>query len=498
MLFARRMQRRIGQCSVLIKIVVALALALSMVVGIYSYLVFRMQGRWMQDRRDALGTIVSLSVQEQFSRSLIGGIKAGKHPPAKLNFDRAGPDVWVVDPEQRIVSSTMPGQAGMAWRKNAGGGGLVMRLPNHGECRSCHEGGQSQLGEIRTGPAPMLASSEWQMQWILFYGVMMTVLILVGMVFCFVRFVRQPLALLLRLMHRAQGGDLSVRFPVRSRDETAQLGHGFNRMIHSLAKAQSSLQIAHDRQIQQAEKLASVGELASSMAHEIRNPLAGIRTAVQVLSEKIAPGNGNQIMREIVDEVVLQTDRIQRIVSDMLQYVRPKPPKKVPCNLRDLVERCVKFVGPQAGKHHVRIDVRCAAEEFEVHADPAQIQQAILNLVLNAIEAMKTGGELAIAMVEGEGECVLTIRDTGPGIPREVQPRIFSPFFTTKQHGTGLGLSITRGIIQQHGGRLEFKSEPGRGTQFRVFFPILESAGSSWGGFSEDSRREMVVQKEGL
>ena len=470
--------RRVQRISLLVKITVALAAALTMVIGLYTYFLIRLESRWNEDRHTAIQSLVTMTVREQFVRSLLGKNISSNHPPRVLYSEPGWPKIWVLNHDEKIIASNSPSEINQSW-KNRPSRQDILTIPmsNMVECRGCHDTEISKLAQIRIdtkGIAPIRIFRS-QISLILGYGFIMGILILSGMIFCLIYFVRDPIASLLQLMQQAQSGNLGVRFRLRGRDEITKLGHGFNLMIHSLAKARVSLQSAHESQIQQAEKLASVGELASGLAHEIRNPLAGIKTAVQVLSEKINTMSGNDDLKEVAQEVAVQTERVNRLVNDMLQYVRPKSPQNVDCSLRDLVEKCVKFVLPQATKQKIDVIWTPPAEDFEIHADPSQIQQAILNLILNAIQAMQHHGRLELKLWRRDDFVLLEIKDNGPGIPAAVQQRVFSPFFTTKPQGTGLGLSITRGIIQRHRGRLQFESAPGQGTTFTLELPIHRS-----------------------
>ncbi len=505
---ARRWRSRLTDRSILVKILVALTVTLGLVVGIYTYLILRIQERWSDDRFAATCVIAARAVQEQFSRSLIGGVTPARHPPTVIQSEPGWPRVWVVDEGRRVLSSTETNNMRRVWDSSLASRRSVsaINLPNREECRNCHDPKHARLAQILMAPAdndPVLDQTARQ-RWLLVYGFLMAVLILSGMTFCLVRFVRQPLARMAGLMGRVQKGDLSARFRVRGHDEVAQLGRGFNRMIRSLTSARASLQQAHHRQIQQAEKLASVGELASGLAHEIRNPLAGIKTAVEVLSEKISAREGdgsNGDLKEVVQEVGVQIERIHRLVGDLLRYVRPKPPETVACDLRDLLKRCLHLVRPQADKQKVEIRVEDHSDDHKICADPGQIEQAILNISLNAIQAMPQGGTLTLAMRKDapNGFVILKIQDTGEGISPEAQQHIFSPFFTTKAQGTGLGLSITRAIIESHRGRLDFASERGKGAVFTISLPLFKVHGCGEGqcldmpGGRQASRNQEVI-----
>jgi two-component system, NtrC family, sensor kinase len=481
-----RIRRNILGCSLRIKILVALAAALLLVTGFYTYLLLRVHDRWNADRTQATHALLALSVQEQFSRNLLSPSGIANHPPKQLKTQNQWLPVWVIDQEEKIIASNSPQEVGKRWDPTATSyPTTVSHLPNQLECQSCHSSEQNHLAKIvvASGGIQLSKAQTIQERWIVVYGLSMSFLIIVGVSLCLLKFVKDPLARLVQLMRRVQSGELNVRFHSRGKDEVSQLGHGFNRMIRSLAKAQRSLQIAHGQQMQQAEKLASVGELASGLAHEIRNPLAGIKTAVQVLTEKIDAQNekSDPSLKEVATEVSAQVERVHRLVGDLLQYVRPKPPKTMQCDVRLLIEKCMCLIRPQAEKQSIFVRWDCLASECEICADPEQIQQAFLNILINALQAMPQGGTLTMRLTHKttSGMLMLSIHDTGAGMSEDTQKRLFSPFFTTKPKGTGLGLSITRGIIQNHGGDLSFESKTNHGTTFTLTLPLIKVHGCS-------------------
>jgi signal transduction histidine kinase len=284
-------------------------------------------------------------------------------------------------------------------------------------------------------------------------------------------------------MRRVQAGDLSARTATEGRDEVGELARGFNAMVASLDSTQRELRESHEKQIQQADKLASIGELASGIAHEIRNPLAGIGAAVEVLAEN---HNGNGQYAEVAGEIHQQIGRLNRTLHDLLDFARPREPEIAPCDVQEIIKPMLALVRPDAQKHRVQIVEEFAADLPPISADAQQLQQAILNVLLNAVQAMPDGGTLTVSTEAVEGGRLkpvlqtvrstsfslirIRIRDTGVGIAPEDLGRIFSPFYTTKHRGTGLGLSITRTIIEKHRGSIAVESEPGRGTTFTMEF----------------------------
>jgi hypothetical protein len=275
-------------------------------------------------------------------------------------------------------------------------------------------------------------------------------------------------------MRNVQAGNLDARAEVESGDQIGQLARGFNSMVGSLEATTQELHESHERQIQQAGKLATIGELASGIAHEIRNPLAGIGAAVEVLSE----GGGNGQREEIVGEIRRQINRLNRTLRELLDFSRQGEPEMVPCAVLEILGPMLSLVRPDAQKQHIRIIEELAPDLPPIRADVQHVQQALLNILLNAVQAMPEGGTLTVRaeqmdntlLPRAERSVRLTVSDTGVGIPHENLKKIFSPFFTTKHRGTGLGLAITRSIIEKHHGTIAVESEAGRGSIFVLEF----------------------------
>ena len=215
-----------------------------------------------------------------------------------------------------------------------------------------------------------------------------------------------------------------------------------------------------------SQSLAAVGELAATVAHEIKNPLAGISGAIQILSEGTLAGDPRRgVMTEILDQI----GRLDRTVRDLLNFARPATPAKEEVDLGDSLQRAWTLLSLQPAAAAIRFAVE-GASGVRVSADPQLLHQVWVNLFQNAVEAMPRGGELT-ARVRRKSPALVEVRDTGGGIAPELAERIFKPFFTTKTRGTGLGLPITRKLIEAHGGRIWIESLPGRGTSICVEMP---------------------------
>jgi len=224
-----------------------------------------------------------------------------------------------------------------------------------------------------------------------------------------------------------------------------------------------------DKQIMQAEKMAAIGELAAGIAHEIRNPL-GIITGS---AETVRKHKDQKIREEMTNYILEESQRINGLISTFLDFGRPKEPKLVSCDLREVLEKTLLLLSPQAKTLGVEIKREIPQKLLQVSIDPEQMRQAFTNLGVNALEAMPHGGVLKVIVLENaRGRVVVRFSDSGKGIPKEVQPKVFEPFFTTKEGGTGLGLSIAHRIITQHGGDISVEGEEEKGSNFTITLPL--------------------------
>jgi two-component system sensor histidine kinase PilS (NtrC family) len=226
--------------------------------------------------------------------------------------------------------------------------------------------------------------------------------------------------------------------------------------------------------VQRSERLASIGRLAAGIAHEIRNPLASISGSVEVL--KSLPGADTET-RQLVDIAVREVDRLDRLISDLLDYARPRTEERQPLDLGEVTTEIGKALEHERREHNVGVVID-AEPGVGIDGGSGQIRQVLWNLIRNAIDAMPAGGTLRMAtsleeLSGGQQEAVLTVSDTGVGIPREDLDRIFEPFFSTKPNGTGLGLATVARIVEDHRGNIDIQSDRGKGTTFILRFPAI-------------------------
>jgi two-component system NtrC family sensor kinase len=387
---------------------------------------------------------------------------------------------------------------------------VVRPIQNQAKCSNAachsHAAGQRVLGVVETNvslAAVDVQTSEYQahLAWVMAAAVLLVSLVSVVFIWAVVY---RPVKELTDGTRRVAGGDLAYRISVRSNDELGDLATSFNKMTGEVAGVQAEieervrlktaeLERAHTA-IVRSEKLASIGKLAATVAHEINNPLFGILTYARLILrdvEKSQLASKDEISEQL-RTIERESRRCGDLVKNLLTFARQAPSHRDPHDARMLVERAVSLVRHKLELQGVELVEKLMADAPPILCDASQIQQVVLVLLVNAAEAMPGGGRLEVTTdVDPNGENVrVHVRDTGMGIPADVLPQIFDPFFTTKedQQRTGLGLAVARSIVEQHGGDISAHSRPGEGTEFIVALPIAALAVAGVGTGQEAGR----------
>jgi signal transduction histidine kinase len=266
--------------------------------------------------------------------------------------------------------------------------------------------------------------------------------------------------------------DAAVSFAHRN-DEIGDLGRNFNHMAQQLRESRQEIERLHRTQMSRAEHLATLGELATGLAHEIRNPLAGIAGVIEIIARDLP---STSPARAVVKDVRQEIARINHIVTDLLQTARPHPPRVRKSSLNTTVEHAVMLGRQQALAKSVEIVLTKDSALADVEHDSDQIHQVLLNLLLNALQAIEKDGQINVTVRSDGAFAIVEVTDNGRGIAPEHLPNIFRPFFTTKGEGTGLGLSLARRIVEDHQGKIDVTSTVGLGTTFTVMLPLRRGA----------------------
>ena len=228
-----------------------------------------------------------------------------------------------------------------------------------------------------------------------------------------------------------------------------------------------------EEQLNEAQRLASLGKMVAAVSHEIKNPLGIVRTTAEILGNrisKVAPGN-----ERLAHIIVEETSRLDGIVREFLDFARPREIKKMPGSLNAVIERLLRFMEPELQQKAVQVEMLLDQDLPEIVFDSEQMYQVLFNIVFNAIQAMPEGGNLILTTALGmeKGTVVAEIADSGVGIPPEKLEQIFTPFYTDKNRGTGLGLTIAKSIVDKHQGSIAVVSTPGEGSVFRIVLPVI-------------------------
>jgi signal transduction histidine kinase len=353
---------------------------------------------------------------------------------------------------------------------------------NRPECFQCHDGKSKIVGVLSV--ANSLKEMDTMISKIEIHSIILAIITILFLSFVlgflFSRVINVPIKKLTETMKKAEQGDLSVRVTVKRRDEIGSLAENLNIMIEKLNVARQEAEQYHRELIQRADRMASIGELASGIAHEIRNPLAGIQGAIQILAEEFPKEDPR---KQVSDEIQKQIYKLERLVKDLLNFAKPVTRNYLPTDINELVDKVLSFFMTQRGKSvDIKIEKNFVPSLPKAMIDPSSMEQAFLNIILNAQKAMSRGGTFTVSTLALPGrkddgkevqEIQIVFEDTGIGIPGENLPKIFNPFFSTRSDGTGLGLSITKNIVEQHGGKIDVKSQVNTGTKFIITLPAI-------------------------
>lgn len=356
--------------------------------------------------------------------------------------------------------------------------GMVKPIYNEPVCHTCHGTKARVIGilninySLNRTKMQMLAASRIFVA----SSIAITAFLAITISLILLKFVKKPLDSIIDNMSRVENGDLSVRIQYSGKDEIGRLISSFNSMVDRLDVARIELEQYHFQQLERADRLASIGEMAAGIAHEIKNPLAGISAAVTIIKDDIPPADPRN---SILGEVLQQVQRLDKTVNDLLFFGKPSLPEFTCIDINDVLSMTCKFASQHRSVINIEKQINLAQDLPPVYADGKQMQQVFLNLILNAFQAMSGGGKLSITTSKScrqDKEYVrIDIADSGPGIPPQILEKIFTPFFTTKAQGTGLGLPICCKLINLHNGDIQVTSDDTNGTVFTIELPACNT-----------------------
>lgn len=255
---------------------------------------------------------------------------------------------------------------------------------------------------------------------------------------------------------------------------TAKLKRSHETLFGEVQRLREELE-AKDKELQRRERLAALGEMAAGVAHEIRNPLGGIGLYASLLERDLADRPAQQ---EIARRITAGVQNLEEIIRDILAFAGGAEPRMTQTTVAAVVDAALEHARPKLELMGIILEIAAEIDEVEIHCDASQMSRALSNLIFNGIDATGSGGRVWIRLSGANGECVsIAVEDDGPGIDPAILPRIFNPFFTTKDRGTGLGLSIVHGIVEAHGGRISAGQRAGGGASFVLTLPRKSNLG---------------------
>jgi two-component system NtrC family sensor kinase len=513
------------------KIILSVALTTMAINGFFTYLYLDVQATTLDATILKSATLLSETIKTSIQLDMVKNLKENAyHIMRSIGKQEGIEKVRIYSSDGKILFSTQEGERGTMVDKKAeacyachaeeaplehltitsrnrifpsGKGyrvlGMINPLYNEPNCFSavCHAHPESQkvLGIIDITMSLAYADAEMRSsrRQVILFNILSIASISTIAVLALMFVVGNPIRQLVVGTDRVGHGDLHYAIPIDSNDEMGYLARSFNHMTESLRKANEEIlewirTLEHkveDRtkelkdtqfQLMHAEKLASLGKIAATVAHEINNPLTGVFTYVKLMERKIEQAKGEppdvEKFREYLSTMSREVQRTSAIVQNLLDFTRPKALARKVVNLNSLVEESLDIVRNKLAIADIQVE-KAMKPLPDIPADPSQIKQVFINLIINACEAMETGGVLTIRSWHDNirDKVMITFTDTGPGITPEARSHLFDPFFTTKEKGTGLGLAVVYQIITRHNGTIDVKSTPEEGTEMLITLP---------------------------
>lgn len=337
-------------------------------------------------------------------------------------------------------------------------------------CHSCHPSDRPVIGAIEASMSVTEVASklgaEKKHAVELAFG---TLILVFGLISTFhYLFIVRPVNRISKALQKITDGDLSATVPVKRDDELGVIAGNINEMAASLRQARKELEEQHRLRMTRAEQLATVGEIAAGLAHEVKNPLAGISSALEVV---VAETDETWPHREVMVQIIEETRRIAGTINQLLDYTRPKRAEPEWWDVSLIAGEIQNFFAPQCLKRRVLFEMKQSEPSGRMFVDAGDLRHVLMNILLNALDAVGPGGSIRLGIEEDPTHVVFAISDNGPGMDETTRERIFQPFFTTKPAGTGLGLAIAMRGVKDMGGTLRVDTRLGAGTTFTIVLP---------------------------
>jgi two-component system, NtrC family, sensor kinase len=475
------------------RMILGIGTILFIVILFYAFIALRSQGNYLQGlARHEADLIAAVA-----DRALDQAMEQGETEVVQAILSRIGEHsvlagIRIVDATGRIRRSNRSDEIGRilplgerpqgsapepVWNFHEQTVSVFRPILNGPMCIGCHPRDRTTIAFLNVRVSFPAIDSFVAQQWS--FMTLIAVISLVaagGLIAIFFTFILgRRIDALSHTMSRVEAGDLAARVPEDTPDELGRLGRSFNAMVSRLADARRQLEDRHAEEIRRAQNLASLGQMAAGIAHEINNPIAGMQNCVRTLLK----GTRDEVHRVQYLEMLREgLDRIGRTVGQLLNFARESKPHLKPTHLAPLLQRCRALVEHDLAAHRITFTLTVDETLPLLLADPHQLEQVFLNVLKNALEATPDGGSVTVRAGVHKRDtgpfAEVQVCDTGSGIPPENLSRIFDPFFTTKEvgRGTGLGLSVSYGIVRAHGGFIDVQTDVGKGTTVSIALPL--------------------------
>lgn len=308
---------------------------------------------------------------------------------------------------------------------------------------------------------------------LIFLGIAILIFLVIGLIVIFSKFINQPIQEMITAFNKVEKGDLSANIKVKFNDEFGRLSASFNRMVNNIKSSRDKIEELHFEQLLRADKLATIGEMTSQIAHEINNYMGIIFSRVDYLNLEVHRNSELKKFASDMETIQNQIEKVSKITKNILLHSKKTMIEKKSVNLIELIEQSLLIFEPIMKKRNIIIEKNYSVQKAEILGDSSQLEQMIVNLVYNSLDAMKNEGKITITVLaDNEGKFIMKIEDNGIGMKSDILKNIFSPFFTTKENekGTGLGLYIVKRICDAHNATIFCKSAEQEGTTFSIKF----------------------------
>ena len=351
---------------------------------------------------------------------------------------------------------------------------ITTPILNESRCQSCHENkpilAYLDVDTDLTKAEVYFYTGSTHM---IFLAVVIILVLSLGFYYLFRIFINKPLNTFKMALEDVEKGNLNIKLPAQSNDEIAVLNRQFNEMVQNLKESKQQIDELHFEQLQRADKLVTLGELAAEMAHEINNPAGIIMARADYLQMGMEDKQLKKKYEEDLEVIINQVNKISKITGNILKYSKKLPKKFTHIDLKQISEESLQILEPRLTKKNIKVLKKFDAADTFIQGDPIQMEQVFTNLVNNAIDAIGENGQLLIGIHRNEdNQLIWILEDNGSGMNDQIREQIFSPFFTTKtaNKGTGLGLYIVKNICKNHNAGIYCQSEPNKGTKFQIVF----------------------------